>query len=345
MIFTKRQMLKNSAGLLAVSALGLRAVPAWAAASEIRMVESGGESGESIEKGYIVPFTEKTGIKVVRESPSGLGKLRALVEAGDSSVALLELGSTELYQAMALDLLDPIDWDAVAPEPIFAEARLEYGFGYQYYSSVMAWGEGQKAPTSWTEFFDAEALPGKRAVPDYPSFVLPMAAMAAGVPAESLYPLDLDKAFGLLEAKKDSIAVWWQAGAQAPQLLKDGEVQYAISWSGRVAGEPGVAFTYDQGVLDLSYFGVPKGTDPEAKQAAMALLHEMSIAKNQAMAAEVISYTGPSEGLEALLPKDKLAEFPTAQANKSVQSLADAQWWFENAEEVEQRWQEFKLGL
>jgi putative spermidine/putrescine transport system substrate-binding protein len=345
MIFTKRQLLKNSAGLVAVSALGLRAGPSRAAVSEFRMIEAGGASGESIEKGYIAPFTEKTGIKVLRESPSGLGKLRALVESGESSVPLLEVGSPELYQAVALDLVEPIDWDVVNPDPIFDEAKHEYGFGYQYYSTVMAWGEGQRAPKDWAEFFDPEALPGKRALPDYASYILPMAALAAGGSIENVYPIDLDKAFESLERIKDSVSVWWQAGAQPPQLLKDKEVQYAASWSGRVAGAPGIEFTYQQGLLDLAYFVVPKGVDPELKKAAMGLLHEMSVAKNQAVAADVISYTGPSPDLEKLLPQDRIGEFPTTTANKNVQMFNDGQWWYENADEVEQRWQEFKLTL
>jgi len=77
----------------------------------------------------------------------------------------------------------------------------------------------------------------------------------------------------------------------------------------------------------------------------MGLIHEMSVAKNQAVAAEVISYTGASKELEPLLPKEKIGEFPTTQANKSVQMFNDGQWWFQNADEVEQRWQEFKLTL
>src|SRR3546814_5376691 len=44
---------------------------------EVRMMEAGGASGESIEAGYLKPFTEKTGIKVVRESPWSLGKIRS----------------------------------------------------------------------------------------------------------------------------------------------------------------------------------------------------------------------------------------------------------------------------
>ncbi|WP_027134272.1 extracellular solute-binding protein [Geminicoccus roseus] len=345
MYLSKRQVLKSSAGLVALSAIGVKAGHAQGAVSEFRMIEAGGASGESIEKGYIVPFTEKTGTKVMRESPSGLGKLRAMVEAGDSSVPLLELSSPELYQAVALDLVEPIDWEAVAPDPIFPEAQHEFGFGYQYYSTVMAWGEDQKAPKTWKEFFDTEAFPGKRALPDYPAYILPMAALAAGGTPDDLYPLDLDQAFETLERVKDSVAVWWQAGAQPPQLLKDKEVQYAVAWSGRVAGAPGIGYSFDQGLLDLAYFVVPKGADPELKKAAMGLLHEMSVAKNQAVAAEVISYTGPSPQLEELLPQDRLGEFPTTSANKSVQMFNDAQWWFENADEVEQRWQEFKLTL
>ena len=45
------------------------------------------------------------------------------------------------------------------------------------------------------------------------------------------------------------------------------------------------------------------------------------------------------------LLKDRIDEFPTTAANKEVQFLSNAKWWFENAEEVETRWQEFKLGL
>jgi putative spermidine/putrescine transport system substrate-binding protein len=160
-----------------------------------------------------------------------------------------------------------------------------------------------------------------------------------------LYPLDLDVAFGALEKIKDSVAVWWQAGAQPPQLLKDGEVQYAVAWSGRVAGQEGIGFSFNQGQLDLSFFAVPKGCDPAQKEAAMGLLHEMTVAKNQAAAAEVVSYTGNSPDLEPLLPQDKLDQFPTTAENKRVQVLADARWWFENADEIQTRWQEFKLDL
>jgi putative spermidine/putrescine transport system substrate-binding protein len=345
MRLTRRHLLGTGAALAGTAALGRFGRPAQAAVTEFIMIEAGGPSGDSIEAGYIAPFTKKTGIKVIRESPSGFGKLRAMVEAKAVTAPLIELGSGELEQALALDLVEKLDWAAINPDPIFPEAQHEYAFGYQYYSTVMAWKEGAKAPANWVEFFDVANFPGKRALPDYPSFVLPMAAMGAGVAPEALYPLDLDKAIGLLESIKDHVSVWWQAGAQAPQLLKDGEVDYVIAWSGRVAGQPGIVTSFAQGQLDLAYFAVPKGADPEQKAAAMGLLHEMSVAENQAVAANVISYTGPSEKLEPLLPQDRLAEFPTTEANRRQQVLLDGRWWYENAELVEKRWQEFKLAL
>jgi putative spermidine/putrescine transport system substrate-binding protein len=313
--------------------------------TELRMTEAGGASGDSIQAGYIEPFQKASGITVIRENPSGLGKLRAMVEAGAVSSILLELGSPELEQAKALDLVEPLDWDAIGPQPMFEEAKDERGYGYQYYSTIMAWREDAKAPQNWQDFWDVESFPGKRALPDYPTYILPMALLADGVAAEDLYPLDLDRAFASLEKIKDSVAVWWQAGAQPPQLLKDNEVQYAVAWSGRVAGQEGIAYSFNEGQLDIAFFVVPKGADPNQKAAANGILYEMSVPENQAVAAEVVSYTGNSPDLEALLPKDRIDEFPTTAANKKVQFLSDAKWWFENAEEVETRWQEFKLGL
>jgi putative spermidine/putrescine transport system substrate-binding protein len=323
----------------------LKQIAAQNGISELRMTEAGGPSGESIELGYLVPFMEKSGVSVVRENPSGLGKLRAMVEAGAVTSVLLELGSPELEQAKALDLVEPLDWDAIGPEPMFEEAKDPYGYGYQYYSTIMAWREDAKAPATWQDFWDTDAFPGKRALPDYPAFILPMAVLADGVPPDQLYPLDLDRAFASLEKIKDHVAVWWQAGAQPPQLLKDNEVQYAVAWSGRVAGQEGIAYSFMEGQLDIAFFVVPKGANEHQKALAMGIFYEMSVPENQAVAAEVVSYTGNSPALEALLPQDRLGEFPTTQANKDVQILTDAKWWFENADEVETRWQEFKLGL
>lgn len=318
---------------------------AYAQVKEIRMLESGGPSGDSIEQAYIKPFTQKSGIKVVRESPTSLGKLQAMVQSKNITATLVELGGTNVVQARALGLLEPLDWSAINPAPMYPEAKLPDAFGYQYFSTIVAWQKGAKKPANWADFWNVKDFPGKRALPDYPGYTLPLALLADGVKPENLYPLDIDRAFASLRKIKDHVAVWWKAGAQAPQLLEDKEVTYAAAWSGRIVGNSKLEYTYNQGLLMPSYFVVPKGADPATKAAAMGLLQEMSQAKNQAIAANIIPYTGASPGLEKVIAKERIDDYPTSPTNKKVQALADPSWTAENTKLIEKRWQEFKLGL
>ena len=55
----------------------------------------------------------------------------------------------------------------------------------------------------------------------------PIALLADGVPADKLYPIDMDRAFHKLDEIKPHITVWWTTGAQPAQLLLDKEVVMA----------------------------------------------------------------------------------------------------------------------
>ncbi|MCC6719595.1 MAG: extracellular solute-binding protein [Acetobacteraceae bacterium] len=339
----RRTLMRTAAALPLVSLL--RPATARAEVKEIRMIEAGGKSGESIEKGYGDPFTAKTGIKLVRESPAPLGKLRAMVESGKITATLFELGSGTMVHAKSLGLIEKLDWAAINPNPMFPEARNEYGFGYQYYSTGMAWQKGTKPLRSWADFFNTKDFPGKRAIPDYVGSAVPFALLADGVPVDKLFPLDIDRALKKLLSIRKDISVVWKAGAQAPQLLNDGEVQYAIAWSGRIVEEPKLVFNFNGAMADLAFICMIKGSPKEEQAAAAKLYHEMSVAKNQARAAEVVAYTGPSPDLDALLPKDKLFMYPTAKVNKDVQWVQNAEYWAEHGEEGNKKWETFKLSL
>jgi putative spermidine/putrescine transport system substrate-binding protein len=332
-------------GLAAIPMVGAMPGMVRAQSKQIRMIESGGASGEGVQIAYCDPLMQKTGIKIIRENPSSLGKLRALVESGQNSVVLFELGSGNLLQAKKLGLIEKIDWDAVNPEPMFDESKHEYGFGFQYYSTLMAWRKGMKEPKNFVEFFDTKAFPGKRSLPDLPQFCLPFALQAAGVPKEKLFPLDVDLALSKLNEIKNDVAVWWSAGSQPIQLLKDNEVQYAICWSGRAVVEPSIAVSFEGGMASLSYFCIVKGASAEDKAAAWKFMHELSVPANQAKAATILPYTGSSPNVDPLLPQDKLWQFPTTKQNKATQFVDNSQWWADNGEAVNKRWQAFKLGL
>ena len=311
---------------------------------ELHVMDAGGQWGDAVIKCIDEPLLKETGIKVIHETPGGYAKLVAEEKAGVITNVASDASTAQLAQMKAEGLIEKVDWNAVNPEPMFDEAKNEYGFGSSYYSTIMAWRKGMPAPANWVDFFDTKKFPGKRALPDYPDYVLPFAAMGDGMTMKEVEKgIDLDRAFKTLNRVKED-TIWWQAGAQAPQLLKDNEAQYAISWSGRVAGQEGVEISFNQGMLDMSWFVVAKGAAEDQKQMLWQWFHAQTIPAKQACVAQYISYPGPSPELEPLLPKDKLNEFPTYSKNKKVQWLINGEWWHEHSGEIEKRWNEFKLA-
>lgn len=309
---------------------------------ELHILYAGGESGVAWEECINKPFFERYGIKVIAESPAGFPKLKAMVESGQITHTIFDLGTEELQNAISGGLLEKLDYDKIEPFPMYDEAKHDYGIGTSYFSTIMAWREDVKAPSNWVDFFDTENFPGQRGLPDYPGYVLPFAALGDGVPVDQLFPLDLDRAFKTLKRVNDD-TIWWQAGSQPPQLLLDKEVDYVIAWSGRVVGKDGIRTSFNQGMLDIAWFSIVKGADPGEIEAANLWFQMGTEPKVQACIATHIPYTGPSPKLDALLPQDKLDQYPTTAQNKKVQWLANAKWWLDNAAEVERRWQEFRL--
>jgi putative spermidine/putrescine transport system substrate-binding protein len=213
----------------------------------------------------------------------------------------------------------------------------------------MSWRDeavsGGAGPADWVEFFDTEKFPGRRGLADYAAFTVPIALLADGVAPADLYPLDVDRAFNFLEKNKDKVAIWWEAGAQPPELLASGELDYSMVWSGRIVTVPedqGLRYSFNQGLLDLAVIGIPKGAPNYCE--ALAFLAVVSQPENQAKAATILPYTGGAAGIDEFLPQDDLDWFPTSEANLAGQVLQDPAWWFENGSEVQKRWEEFKLS-
>ncbi|WP_181180029.1 extracellular solute-binding protein [Mesorhizobium sp. B2-1-3A] len=311
---------------------------------ELHIMNSGGEYGDALDKCVNGPLLKDASIKVITETPGGYAKIAAQAKSGVITNTVTDGSTGDMYRLAAEGLLEPIDWAKLNPEPMFDEAKNANGFGASYYSTIMAWRKDAKAPQNFVDFFDTEKFPGKRALPDYPEFVLAFAAMGDGMTPEDVQKgVDLDRAFKTLERiKKDTI--WWQSGAQPAQLLKDNEVQYAIAWSGRVLGQEGVESTYNQGMLDISWWMVAKGISEEQRDMLYAWMKLQSNAEVQKCILDFLPYPGPSPQLEKIVTPEVLKTFPTSAENKKVQWLINGQWWFDHAAEVEKRWNEFKLA-
>ena len=160
----------------------------------------------------------------------------------------------------------------------FVEGGLpDCGVANIVWSSVISYNAANvsKTPTSVRDFFDTKTFPGKRGLRKNAKGTLEMALMGSGVPASEVYDQlstrsGVNRAFAQLETIKDDI-VWWEAGAQPPQLLADGEVVMSSAYNGRIfdaavaEGQP-LEVLWDGQILDFDVYVVPKGA-PNMKEA------------------------------------------------------------------------------
>ena len=95
---------------------------------------------------------------------------------------------------------------------------LQYAFTIAYNTDVFP----DDHPTSWADFFNVEKYPGKRGFwRSVTSGIFEAALLADGVPADQLYPLDIDRAFRKLDSIKEHI-VFYDTGDQQVQLVASG---------------------------------------------------------------------------------------------------------------------------
>lgn len=347
MVSLTRRAFNVGASSLVLAGLGARS----AAAQDVTIVVngSGGSLAEVIKKLFEDPFTKATGIKVRATAPVSLPKLKAMVESGNVEWDLTELNGDDVARASEAGWLEPIDYALIDPNNVLPEvAKLRDAVVRASYSTVFGYRTDRfagKAPKSWADFWDVKNFPGPRSLENSPKGNLEFALLAAGVPLDKIYPIDVDKAFAKLDELKDHIPVWWENGAQHVQLLVDGEVNMTSCWNGRISplkkeGKP-VDISWNGGALMLSYLGIPKGAK-HPKEAQLFLKYRMD-PKAAAEFVKIIPYPGFVPGMMELLEPEFVATLPTAPQNAAVQFRFDPSWWAQNLDKVQKRWNDWLL--
>jgi putative spermidine/putrescine transport system substrate-binding protein len=169
---------------------------------------------------------------------------------------------------------------------------------------------------------------------------LAFALLADGVPADQLYPMDIDHAFRKMSELKPHVKVWWREGSQSQQLIRDGEVDMIAMWSARAVDLIG-----DKVPLELVWNGaeiynanllVPKG-DPNAK-AAWEFCNFVAQAKPQADFAMLLPYGPANPGARALMTEARLRQTPAWPDNERVSFQHDAAWIAPRLARIRERW-------
>lgn len=297
-----------------------------------------GDWGEANTSAFVDPFRRETGVKVkLVHDWFDASAVRRLGESGASGVDVVPVGHTTVVEAERNGWLEAIDYSRHAQDDLAnmaKEARRPFGLAPICYSIIIAYWRDQfpnGGPQSWADFWDVERFPGKRGLRagDYPAGLLESALLADGVPADKLYPLDLDRAFARLDRVRPHIASWWRDGVDQQQIFIDRAVDLGSAFNGRIAtlqdGGLPVVLEWNQGFLLLDYFVIPKGgPNPTNAQRFIAFL---SRPDNQAAFATLMPY-GPTNALAyQRLDPARAAMLPSHPRNLAKQIVIDTDWY------------------
>ncbi len=332
-----------------------------ASAAEVTVMSWGGAYTKSQVEAYQKPFTAETGITVNSvDSDNPATPIKAQVEAGNVTVDVADVEFSDAIRLCDEGLLETIDQSMLPAAPDGTSAADDFIDGALQdcavanivWSTVFAYNSANNdgTPTTIGDFFDLEKFPGKRGLRKSAKATLEMALMADGVPAAEVYGLldsaeGVDRAFAKLDTIKADI-VWWEAGAQPPQLLADGEVVMSTAYNGRifnaaVAENQPLVVVWDGQILDFDLFVVPKGAPN--KEEAMKFIAFSTDTQRLADQASWISY-GParkSSGAMVGLYSDGKTEMgphmPTAEANLGNALVNNFEFWVDHDAELNER--------
>lgn len=336
---------------------------AFAAQADVTVMSWGGAYGAAQNEAHVKPWSAATGnAAVMVDSDNPAPAIKAMVEAGNVTV---DVASVEYADAIRLcdeGILEPIDAASLpaapdgtpATEDFLAGAITECGVSTDIWSNVFAYDSTKlnPGPTVAADFFDLEKFPGKRGLKKGAKAVLEFALLGDGVPASEVYavlntPEGVDRAFAKLDTIKSEV-VWWEAGAQPPQLLADGEVVMTTAYNGRIfnaamtEGKP-FQIVWDGQIYENEMYVVPKGAPN--KDLAMDFIRYATSTDGLRAQATQISY-GParkSSFAEELLFKDgktvMAPHLPTAPENLGNALETSSDFWVDHDAELNERFQ------
>ncbi len=302
------------------------------------------------------PFTAETGIKINSEDYNGgLAEVRAQVESGNVVWDVLDVERSDAVRGCDDGIFETIDasilpdgLDGTSASSDFIEGSIgDCYVANIYWSTVYAYDKSKftgEQPKTMADFFNLDKFPGKRGLRKSPKPNLEFALIADGVPTDRVYSLlstkaGVERALRKLDTIKDQV-IWWEAGAQPPQLLSDGEVAMTTAYNGRLfnaiykEGKP-FEIVWDGQILDTDLWVIPKGT--KNKQAALDFVAFSTGTKPLADQSLWISYGPARKSSAALVKEDILPHLPTSPQNFANPLLNDFEFWADNADSLNER--------
>ena len=304
----------------------------------------GGPYGDNMQKYVIDPFIKKTGIEVIRTSTPAFAKVKAMVDMGNVEWDVVDAESRLFYRGLKMNLFTPLDWNVIGHKNELVPGGAEpMGAANVFFSGVISWSKKkyskETAPKDWVDFFK---FPGKRTIRGEAYGTLESAALGDGIAKDKVYPLDVERAFKVLDqAKKGTL--FWKNTKMALDLLVTGEVDFGSVGIGPIlaaieAGEP-LDYTWNQGVMDKDFLVIPKGS----KQTEAAMKFVAHCMDPEVQGAYSSHYNVGPSNIKAFdhIPENRKMLLPTSPKNLPNIFIIDGRFWAENEEVLAKRFEQW----
>ena len=350
---SNRTLIRRRTLMAGGAALALPGIARAQAEGELVLVASGGALGNAFKTNFFDPFTKETGIRI-RFVPAAdtemLTKVKAMSEAGKIEWDIVSANLDQIAQFQQYFApLDCTKLPAAAADGIAgacdAHSVLKQLDGHMLAYSTKAFAKG--GPANWADFWDVKAFPGTRSLPNHgtPWVVVAAALMADGMKASEIHaPLDLDRAFRKLAEIKPAITVWWKTGDQSQQIVRNGDADMIMMYSGRALrsksqGVP-IDVTWNQAVMAPGRWTIIKGA-PHPKAAMQFLDFFLTRPEAHAAFTEETFYDTANKNSVNFLPAGERPNSALYDGNlaKTVQlDYALASWLGANNDAMLERW-------
>ena len=317
-------------------------------AKDLTVISFGGANKDAQVKAYYEPYKKVASTNLITSDYNGeQAKIKAMVQTNSVDWDVVEVETPELIRGCEEGLYEKLDWSKLGNKADFLPAAVsDCGIGFFVWSTVFAYNADKlkTAPTSWKDFWDVKKFPGKRGLRKGAKYTLEFALEADGVKPADVYKVlgtkaGVDRAFKKLDEIKPSIQ-WWEAGAQPPQFLVSGDVVMSSVYNGRIAnaqkeGNKNLKIVWSGSIYDVDSWAIVKGSPNKA--AAEKFIAFTLKPENQKVYSQNIAYGPTNAKTIKLLDKAVAAELPTSPANLKDALPINVQFWVDNGEELEQR--------
>lgn len=315
---------------------------------QLVFVNFGSDSLDAAKKAWIEPFSDDTGVTFATDSPSDPAKVKAMVEAGNTTWDVIDLdtasgsqGCGTLYEkrsdAIDVSKIDPTFLSDDCGIPIMLQTM-----GLVYNTEAF----GDDPPSSVTDFLDTDKYPGKRITFNYAVGGLEGMLITDGADPERLYPLDLDRAASVVKGLGSDLRLLPSLAAQS-EAVESGDFAMCWCYLGRLAnsaerGAPiEVVWENPWSGWDMLY-AVKGSKSPEAQQ---EFLDYVATPEAQAAFSEQLPYGPTTPEADPQLPEERAKWLLKNNLDQAgMPSVLDVEWWNTNADKGFAAWTDMTVG-